>query len=136
MADVLEGKSSGIPAPMGVSDMSALDVYYSVRTGAFIVPGPGGLNLNASPGADIVQMRRRGTHDRWFLPVSEHLYKSWVVLPVEKQISILHACKKRRSIPLGIGPRSSAFGRGWLWGPSLFCGQAPGFPKIMLDNQR
>ena len=63
-ADVLEG--SNVPALMGLLDMSKLDVHYSVRTGSFIIPGPGGVNLQASPGTTEVNMNR-DTH--WLLGV-------------------------------------------------------------------
>ena len=86
VAQVLEGYSSRIPALTGCRDMSKLDIHYSVRTGAFIVPGPGGLNLGASPGTEIVQMRRQYESSHWFLPVGGHLYKTWFDLPEEVKI--------------------------------------------------
>ena len=58
--------------------MAALDVHYSVRDGTFIIPGPGGLNLAASPGTEIVPMRRIDEKHHWFLPVSQHLYRTWL----------------------------------------------------------
>ena len=57
--DVVEGASANVPALTGTTDMSKLDVYYSVRTGSFVIPGPGGIDLGASPGTEIVQMRRK-----------------------------------------------------------------------------
>ena len=75
-ADVLPCPS--VPALMGVQDMAALDVHYSVRAGTFIIPGPGGLNLAASPGTEIVPMKRIDEKHHWFLPVSQHLCKTWL----------------------------------------------------------
>ena len=88
-ADVLEGPSAHIPALMGCNDMSKLNVHYSVRTGSFIIPGPGGLQVGASPGTEFVQMRRRGEAFHWMLPVNEHLRKNWLALPAKKQETIL-----------------------------------------------
>ena len=81
IADVVEGPSSGIPALMGTNDMSKLDVHYSVKTGAFIIPGPGGLDLGASPGTEIIQMRREGMHHHWFCQSLTICAKPGIIYP-------------------------------------------------------
>ena len=89
IADVLDGPSAGIPALMGVRDMSALNIHVSVRDGSFVIPGPGGLNIGASPGTEIIQMRRAGEAKHWFLPVADHLKKTWAAAPEKQKIRLL-----------------------------------------------
>ena len=87
-ADVLP--CPNVPALMGLRDMAALDVYYSVRHGTFILPGPGGLNLAASPGTEVVNMRRIDENHHWFLPVNTQLAKAWLSYSPEQRAKLYH----------------------------------------------
>lgn len=78
-ADVIP--SPNVPALMGLHDMAALDVHFAVKSGTFIIPGPGGLRWNASPGTESVQMRRVSENHHWFLPANQQLKKTWLSLP-------------------------------------------------------
>lgn len=76
--------------------MSRLNGFYSVRAGAFVIPGPGGLDIGASLGTGIVQVRRKG---REFPLV---LASCWLALPSSDKLAISQGSFQ---IPLGGGPR-------------------------------
>ena len=60
-AHVVESNSdstSSVPCLIGRNEMARLDVYYAVRDGKYIVPGPGGLKIQCSPGTETFQMRQ------------------------------------------------------------------------------
>ena len=65
-ADVLSTPSENVPALMDIPDMAAMGALIDCRSGNFILPGPGGLEIKASPGTTEVKMQR-DTH--WLLGV-------------------------------------------------------------------
>ena len=93
-ADVIP--SPNVPALLGLRDMSDLDVHISVKSGAFILPGPGGLKPAASPGTEIVAMRRTNEDHHWFLPVNQHLSSKWLAAPLEKRLQVFQALGGRQ----------------------------------------
>ena len=69
-----------VPALFGKRLMQDLCVHICVKTGRFIIPGPGGLNIEASPGTEMIQMLAdpRPT-EHWMLPVDVELHKKHLV---------------------------------------------------------
>ena len=65
-ADVLSSPAQDVPALMGIPDMAALGALICCKTGRFILPGPGGLELRASPGTTEVRMDKEA---HWLLGV-------------------------------------------------------------------
>ena len=55
-----------MPFLFGLNDMAALDVHFCCRSGSFIIPGPGGLKVEASPGTTRIQMDKC---NHWHLPL-------------------------------------------------------------------
>ena len=86
VADVIP---TNIPGLLGCRDMAKLDVHYSVKTGSFVLPGLGGLNIQASPGTEIIPMTREGEWCHWFLPCCQHLEQSWAQVPEAVQLRSL-----------------------------------------------
>ena len=64
------GQKNETPFLLGRRLLGELDAYISVKTGKFIIPGPGGIKLQLSPGTEVVQMHDKG---HWYLPVNEKL---------------------------------------------------------------
>ena len=67
-----DGRPNETPFLLGRRQQGELDVYIGVRSGQFIVPGPGGIKLELSPGTEVVQMLDKG---HWYLPVNDKLKK-------------------------------------------------------------
>ena len=65
-ADMLGPPSENVPALIGIPDMAAVGVFIDCRRGKFIIPGPGGLKIEASPGTTEVQMNKES---HWLLGV-------------------------------------------------------------------
>ena len=65
-ADILDPGGEQVPALMGIPDMAALGTVIDCRRGKFILPGPGGLAISASPGTTEVQMTKES---HWLLEV-------------------------------------------------------------------
>ena len=59
--------SENVPALIGIPGMAATGAVIDCKAGNVILPGPGGLEVRASPGTTEVQMHR-DTH--WLLGVS------------------------------------------------------------------
>ena len=69
------GSKNETPFLLGRRQQGELDVYIGVTSGQFIVPGPGGIKLELSPGTEVVQMIDKG---HWYLPINETLKKKMV----------------------------------------------------------
>ena len=60
-----------VPALLGLEDMKKMKAIIDTVKGTFIIPGPGGLKIEYSPGTDAVQML--GEPDHWLLTVNKNL---------------------------------------------------------------
>ena len=67
MADVFSSPAQDVPALMGIPGMAALGAFICCKTGNFILPGPGGLKIDASPGTTEINMDKEA---HWLLGVS------------------------------------------------------------------
>ena len=65
-AGILGGGGEGVPALMGIPDMASLGAIIDCKRGKSLLPGPGGVQISASPGTSEVQMRRES---HWLLEV-------------------------------------------------------------------
>ena len=65
-ADILSGANENVPALFGIPDMASLNAVICCKTGKFIIPGPGGFEMKASPGTVEATMYR---HSHWLLGV-------------------------------------------------------------------
>ena len=65
-----------VPCFLGIQDLKKLDVLIEYASGRFIVPGPGGVKLEFSSGAEAVQMESVA---HWHLPINAKHHKHFPV---------------------------------------------------------